>query len=147
MLTDEIRSKVDLAWNAFWAGSIVNPLEVIEQITSLLFMRGLDHIKTREENTGDLLSIVKMKKTKLLFLKLRKPGGGIMPDGALFSSSTAHKAIRKMLVDDHQLDAIVKLLSGVFRPYAALPPRSSSSPRPIPAARITSGSTICRPTA
>lgn len=33
MLTDEIRSKVDQVWNAFWAGGIVNPLEVIEQIT------------------------------------------------------------------------------------------------------------------
>jgi type I restriction enzyme M protein len=42
MLTGELRSKIDAVWNAFWAGGIANPLEVIEQITYLLFMRGLD---------------------------------------------------------------------------------------------------------
>jgi type I restriction enzyme M protein len=43
-----------------------------------------------------------------------------VPDGVLFGSSTAHKAIRRMLVEDHKLDAIVKLPSGVFRPYAGV---------------------------
>jgi hypothetical protein len=42
MLTGELRSTIDGVWNAFWAGGIANPLEVIEQITYLLFMRGLD---------------------------------------------------------------------------------------------------------
>lgn len=58
-----------------------------------------------------------------LFLKLLKPGGRaavIVPDGVLFGSSTAHKAIRKMLVEDHKLDGIEKLPSGVFRPYAGV---------------------------
>lgn len=58
-----------------------------------------------------------------LFLKLLKPGGRaavIVPDGVLFGSSTAHKAIRRMLVEDHKLDAIIKLPSGVFRPYAGV---------------------------
>lgn len=80
-----------------------------------------------ETTAADLLSIVKTKKTELLFmalfLKLLKPGGRaavIVPDGVLFGSSTAHKAIRKMLVDDHKLDAIVKLPSGVFKPYAGV---------------------------
>ncbi|AZO65125.1 class I SAM-dependent DNA methyltransferase [Mesorhizobium sp. M6A.T.Cr.TU.016.01.1.1] len=80
-----------------------------------------------ETTAKDLLSIVKTKKTELLFmalfLKLLKPGGRaavIVPDGVLFGSSTAHKAIRKMLVDDHRLDGIVKLPSGVFRPYAGV---------------------------
>jgi len=44
----------------------------------------------------------------------------IVPDGVLFGSSTAHKAIRRMLVEDHRLDGIVKLPSGVFRPYAGV---------------------------
>jgi type I restriction enzyme M protein len=44
----------------------------------------------------------------------------IVPDGVLFGSSTAHKAIRRMLVEDHKLDGIVKLPSGVFRPYAGV---------------------------
>jgi type I restriction enzyme M protein len=46
MLTGELRSKIDAVWNAFWAGGIANPLEVIEQITYLLFMRGLDDLQT-----------------------------------------------------------------------------------------------------
>ncbi|WP_448950229.1 type I restriction-modification system subunit M [Labrys neptuniae] len=80
-----------------------------------------------ETTANDLLAIVKTKKTELLFmalfLKLLKPGGRaavIVPDGVLFGSSTAHKAIRKMLVENHKLDAIVKLPSGVFRPYAGV---------------------------
>ncbi|MBY5905326.1 SAM-dependent DNA methyltransferase [Rhizobium leguminosarum] len=80
-----------------------------------------------ETTANDLLAIVKTKKTELLFmalfLKLLKPGGRaavIVPDGVLFGSSTAHKAIRRMLVDDHKLDAIVKLPSGVFKPYAGV---------------------------
>ncbi|SFI64657.1 type I restriction enzyme M protein [Phyllobacterium sp. CL33Tsu] len=80
-----------------------------------------------ETTANDLLAIVKTKKTELLFmalfLKLLKPGGRaavIVPDGVLFGSSTAHKAIRKMLVENHKLDAIVKLPSGVFKPYAGV---------------------------
>ncbi len=80
-----------------------------------------------ETTAADLLSIVKTKKTELLFmalfLKLLKPGGRaavIVPDSVLFGSSKAHREIRKMLVDDHKLDAIVKLPSGVFKPYAGV---------------------------
>jgi type I restriction enzyme M protein len=80
-----------------------------------------------ETTAKDLLAVVKTKKTELLFmalfLKLLKPGGRaavIVPDGVLFGSSTAHKEIRRMLVEDHKLDGIVKLPSGVFRPYAGV---------------------------
>jgi len=80
-----------------------------------------------ETTAKDLLAVVKTKKTELLFmalfLKLLKPGGRaavIVPDGVLFGSSTAHKEIRRMLVEDHRLDGIVKLPSGVFRPYAGV---------------------------
>jgi type I restriction enzyme M protein len=55
MLTGELRSKIDNVWNAFWAGGIANPLEVIEQITYLLFMRDLDEAHTREENKANRL--------------------------------------------------------------------------------------------
>ena len=80
------------------------------------------------ENTAkDLQQIVKTKKTELLFLalflRLLKPGGRaavIVPDGVLFGSSNAHKALRKMLVEDQKLDAVVSLPSGVFRPYAGV---------------------------
>ncbi|RKS86606.1 type I restriction enzyme M protein [Microbacterium sp. AG790] len=80
-----------------------------------------------ESTAKDLQRIVKTKKTELLFLalflKLLKPGGRaavIVPDGVLFGSSTAHKALRKMLIEDQKLDAVVKLPSGVFRPYAGV---------------------------
>jgi type I restriction enzyme M protein len=80
------------------------------------------------ENTAkDLLQIVKTKKTELLFLalflRLLKPGGRaavIVPDGVLFGSSKAHKELRRMLVEDQKLDAVVKLPGGVFRPYAGV---------------------------
>ncbi|WP_068481327.1 type I restriction-modification system subunit M [Pseudoclavibacter helvolus] len=80
-----------------------------------------------EATSKDLQRVVKTKKTELLFLalflKLLKPGGRaavIVPDGVLFGSSKAHKDLRRMLVEDQKLDAIVKLPSGVFRPYAGV---------------------------
>ncbi|MGY6643798.1 MAG: type I restriction-modification system subunit M [Salinarimonas sp.] len=80
-----------------------------------------------ETTAQDLIRLVKTKKTELLFmalfLRLLKPGGRaavIVPDGVLFGSSTAHKAIRRMLVEEQRLDGIVKLPSGVFRPYAGV---------------------------
>ena len=80
------------------------------------------------ENTAkDLLEIVKTKKTELLFLalflRLLKPGGRaavIVPDGVLFGSSKAHKELRRILVEDQKLDAVVSLPSGVFKPYAGV---------------------------
>lgn len=80
------------------------------------------------ENTAkDLQQIVKTKKTELLFLalflRLLKPGGRaavIVPDGVLFGSSRAHKEIRRLLVDVHKLDAVVKLPPGAFKPYAGV---------------------------
>lgn len=80
-----------------------------------------------ESTAKDLQAIVKTKKTELLFLalflRLLKPGGRaavIVRDGVLFGSSKAHKELRRMLVEDHKLDAVVKLPSGVFRPYAGV---------------------------
>ena len=80
-----------------------------------------------EATAKDLQQIVKTKKTELLFLalffRLLKVGGRaavIVPDGVLFGSSKAHKDLRRMLVEEHKLDAVVKLPSGVFRPYAGV---------------------------
>lgn len=74
-----------------------------------------------------LTSAVKTKKTELLFpalmLRMLKPGGRcavIVPDGVLFGSSIAHRKLRETIIDQHQLDAIIKLPSGVFRPYAGV---------------------------
>jgi type I restriction enzyme M protein len=80
-----------------------------------------------ETTAKDLLQIVKTKKTELLFLalmiRLLKNGGRaavIVPDGVLFGSSNAHKALRRMLVDDHKLEAVIKLPSGTFKPYTGV---------------------------
>lgn len=75
----------------------------------------------------DLLKVCKTKKTELLFLALMlrmlRVGGRcavIVPDGVLFGSSTAHKAIRKAIVDENRLEAVISMPSGVFKPYAGV---------------------------
>jgi len=80
-----------------------------------------------ENVAKDLQRVVKTKKTELLFLalflRLLKPGGRaavIVPDGVLFGSTKAHKELRRILVEDQRLDGIVKLPSGVFKPYAGV---------------------------
>src|SRR3954471_23566122 len=50
MITGNIRNQIDALWNAFWTGGIANPLEVIEQITYLLFLKRLDDLHTLEES-------------------------------------------------------------------------------------------------
>ncbi|MHB8797141.1 MAG: class I SAM-dependent DNA methyltransferase [Thermoanaerobaculia bacterium] len=80
------------------------------------------------ENTAkDLQQVVRTKKTELLFLalflRLLKPGGRaavIVPDGVLFGSSTAHRTLRRILVEEQKLDAVVSLPGGVFKPYAGV---------------------------
>jgi type I restriction enzyme M protein len=80
-----------------------------------------------ESTSKDLQRVVKTKKTELLFLalflRLLKPGGRaavIVPDGVLFGSSKAHRELRRLLVEVHKLDAVVKLPGGVFKPYAGV---------------------------
>jgi type I restriction enzyme M protein len=80
-----------------------------------------------EATANDLLAVAKTKKTELLFLalflKALKIGGRaavVVPDGVLFGSSKAHKDLRKALVEDQKLDGVVKLPSGVFKPYAGV---------------------------
>jgi len=74
-----------------------------------------------------LTRAVKTKKTELLFvaliLRMLKNGGRsatVVPDGVLFGTSNAHQALRKLLIDDNQLEAVIKLPSGVFKPYAGV---------------------------
>lgn len=81
-----------------------------------------------ESNTNpDVLGLVKTKKTELLFvahilrsLKLGGRAAVIVPDGVLFGSSKAHKQLRQELLDNNQLEGIVSLPSGVFKPYAGV---------------------------
>jgi type I restriction enzyme M protein len=87
------------------------------------FKGSLDYSDVHSSLTGK----VKTKKTELLFivlmLRMLKQGGRcavVVPDGVLFGSSKAHKALREQLVEQHQLEAVVKLPAGVFKPYAGV---------------------------
>ena len=80
-----------------------------------------------ESINDDLKAVTNTKKTELLFLalflRMLKKGGRcacIVLDGVLFGSSRAHKAIRKELVENHQLRAVISMPSGVFKPYAGV---------------------------
>ena len=75
----------------------------------------------------DLLKVCKTKKTELLFLalflRMLKVGGRcacIVPDGVLFGSSSAHKAIRKEIIEGNRLEAVISMPAGVFMPYAGV---------------------------
>lgn len=98
-----------------------------EQYTLVLanppFKGSLDY----DSVSNDLLKITKTKKTELLFLalfiRMLKKGGRaaiIVPDGVLFGSSNAHKSIRKEIIDNNKLEAIISMPSGVFKPYAGV---------------------------
>jgi type I restriction enzyme M protein len=80
-----------------------------------------------DEVESSLLAVTKTKKTELLFLalilRMLKLGGRaavIIPDGVLFGSSGAHKSIRKEIVENQQLQAVISMPSGVFKPYAGV---------------------------
>lgn len=81
----------------------------------------------KETISKDLLALASTKKTELLFLalflKALKVGGrcaSIVPDGVLFGSSKAHKAIREEIVENNRLEAVISMPSGVFKPYAGV---------------------------
>ncbi|MGH4117948.1 type I restriction-modification system subunit M [Clostridium sp.] len=80
-----------------------------------------------EAVSADILKLTKTKKTELLFLALflrtlKKGGRGasIVPDGVLFGSTGGHKSIRQEIIDNHKLEAIISMPSGVFKPYAGV---------------------------
>lgn len=80
-----------------------------------------------EAVSKSILAITKTKKTELLFLALfvrsLQIGGrcaSIVPDGVLFGNSTGHKAIRKEIIDNQRLQAVISMPSGVFQPYSGV---------------------------
>lgn len=82
MITGELKGKIDRVWDAFWSGGISNPLEVIEQITYLLFIRRLDDLNTLAEK------------------KARLTGAS---DGVLFGASQQHLRWSKLKHEDPTL--------------------------------------------
>lgn len=80
-----------------------------------------------ETISTSLKAVTNTKKTELLFLalflRILKKGGRcacIVPDGVLFGSSNAHKSMRKELIENHTLQAVISMPSGVFKPYAGV---------------------------
>jgi type I restriction enzyme M protein len=102
-------------------GQAIDGFDVI--LANPPFKGSLDESDVHASLTGK----VKTKKTELLFvaliLRMLKLGGRaacIVPDGVLFGSSNAHRALRKLLVEENQLEAIISMPSGVFKPYAGV---------------------------
>src|SRR3954471_191791 len=98
MLTGELRNKVDKLWDAFWTGGISNPLEVIEQITYLLFLRRLDDLHTLEENKA-----VRLKKPmeRRVFPDGEDPTGRSYDDLRWSRFKNLAPAEMYMVVSDH----------------------------------------------
>jgi type I restriction enzyme M protein len=117
MLTGEIRSQVDGVWNAFWTGGISNPLEVIEQITYLLFLKRLDDLQTLEENRATRL---KQPLEKRIFPKGKdRDGKGIPYEDMRWSRFSQLGAPAKMfeVVADHAFP-FMRSLGGEDSTYA-----------------------------
>jgi type I restriction enzyme M protein len=123
MLLHEVENP-DIRYRDSLAQSVASEAEKYSLIlANPPFAGSLDY----EVTAKDLQTVVKTKKTELLFLalflRLLKPGGRaavIVPDGVLFGSSKAHKDLRRILIEDQKLDAVVKLPAGAFKPYAGV---------------------------
>jgi len=115
MLTGEIRSKIDALWNAFWTGGISNPLEVIEQITYLLFLKRLDDLHTLEENKAARLKLPKLERR--VFPEGNDPKG--RPYDDLRWSRFKHFEAKEMfeVVNDHVFP-FLRTLGGDDSTYA-----------------------------
>ncbi len=101
--------------------------EEFKKITEYLDKMVILHQTTGETINKDLLAVASTTKTELLFLSLfarmLKLGGrcaSIVPDGVLFGSSKAHKAIRQLIVDGNRLEAVISMPGGVFQPYSGV---------------------------
>ena len=107
--------------------SVSKQNQITEQFTICLANPPFKGTVDAESINDNLKAVTDTKKTELLFLalflRMLKKGGQcacIVPDGVLFGSSKAHKAIRKELVENHQLRAVISMPSGVFKPYAGV---------------------------
>lgn len=107
--------------------SVSKQNQITEQFTMCLANPPFKGTVDAESINDNLKAVTNTKKTELLFLalflRMLKKGGQcacIVPDGVLFGSSSAHKSIRKELVEKHQLRAVISMPSGVFKPYAGV---------------------------
>ena len=112
MLTGELRGQIDALWNAFWTGGIANPLEIIEQITYLLFVRGLDDLHTRAENKARTPAASRKKDDKTsvtpMLPTLFSEAGSTYEEMALASANSAASKEE----DNSTVGQILKWLKG-----------------------------------
>ena len=113
--------------NIDYKDSVSKQNELSEKFTMILANPPFKGTVDAESIHDNLKSVTNTKKTELLFLALflqmLKKGGQcacIVPDGVLFGSSKAHQSIRKEIVENHQLRAVISMPSGVFKPYAGV---------------------------
>ena len=113
--------------NISYADALSSHYEIKDRYTMILANPPFKGSLDEGDINASLRKVVKTKKTELLFLALMLRtldlGGRcavIVPDGVLFGSSTAHKSIRKALIEENQLEAIISMPSGVFKPYAGV---------------------------
>ena len=107
--------------------SVSKQNDIADQFTVCLANPPFKGTIDAESINDNLKAVTSTKKTELLFLalflRIMEKGGRcacIVPDGVLFGSSKAHKSIRKELVENHQLRAVISMPSGVFKPYAGV---------------------------
>ena len=113
--------------NIDYKDSVSKQNELSEKFTMILANPPFKGTVDAESIHDNLKSVTNTKKTELLFLalflRMLKKGGQcacIVPDGVLFGSSEAHQSIRKEIVENHQLRAVISMPSGVFKPYAGV---------------------------
>jgi type I restriction enzyme M protein len=115
MLNGDIRSKIDALWNAFWTGGISNPLEVIEQITYLLFLKRLDDLHTLEENKAARLKLKKLERR--VFPETKDPKGRPYED-CRWSRFKHFEAKEMFEVVDQHVFPFLRTLGGDDSTYA-----------------------------
>lgn len=113
--------------NIDYRDSVSKQNQISEEFTMCLANPPFKGSIDAESINDNLKAVTNTKKTELLFvalfLRMLKKGGQcacIVPDGVLFGSSKAHKALRKELVEKHQLRGVISMPSGVFKPYAGV---------------------------
>ena len=112
-----LRRKLDRITDILWAGGVTNPVTYIEQISYLIYLKLLDEEETTRELRGRLGA---GDGPSLFPLQASRYRAVVVPEGALFGSTKAHKALREHLLRQYQVQAVVSLPAGVFKPYAGV---------------------------
>ena len=78
MITGEIKNKVDRMWEYFWTGGLTNPVDVIEQLTYLIFMKRLDQEEQRKKKKNNLQVFLEILMKNLFLMRIIKTLDGVI---------------------------------------------------------------------